>query len=171
MHYDVTIGIPAFRVENYIRRTMESVLSQTYPNIEFLIIDDGSDDNTLEVIVSFKNSHPRGVDMRIEKILSITELSNLTGKTRPTIYKYINAYEDGDYDSVPYSFIQLFNLMEKPNVKKIEIINYCRNNFVEVDKDDKLNDFVKYLKEHKDKLDLEKVRQIIEKEINHGGSN
>ena len=44
MHYDVTIGIPAFRVENYIRRTMESVLSQTYPNIEFLIIDDGSDD-------------------------------------------------------------------------------------------------------------------------------
>ena len=43
MHYDVTIGIPAFRVENYIRRTMESVLSQTYSNIEFLIIDDGSD--------------------------------------------------------------------------------------------------------------------------------
>ena len=65
MHYDVTIGIPAFRVENYIRRTMESVLSQTYLNIEFLIIDDGSDDKTLEIIESIKDSHPRGGDIRV----------------------------------------------------------------------------------------------------------
>ena len=29
MQYKVTIGIPVFRVENFIRRTMESALSQT----------------------------------------------------------------------------------------------------------------------------------------------
>ena len=79
MHYDVTIGIPAFRVENYIRRTMESVLSQTYPNIEFLIIDDGSDDKTLEIVKSIKNSHPRGCDMRIlshDSNLGVSETRN-----------------------------------------------------------------------------------------------
>ena len=79
MRYDVTIGIPAFRVENYIRRTMESVLSQTYPNIEFLIIDDGSDDKTLEIVESIKDSHPRGGDMRIlshDSNLGVSETRN-----------------------------------------------------------------------------------------------
>lgn len=79
MHYDVTIGIPTFRVENYIRRTMESVLSQTYPNIEFLIIDDGSEDKTLEVIETIKNSHPRGSEIRIlshESNLGVSETRN-----------------------------------------------------------------------------------------------
>ena len=79
MHYDVTIGIPAFRVENYIRRTMESVLSQTYPNIEFLIIDDGSDDKTLEIVESIKDSHPRGYDIRIlshDSNLGVSETRN-----------------------------------------------------------------------------------------------
>lgn len=65
MHYDVTIGIPVYQVENYIRRTMESVLSQTYPNIEFLVVDDGSRDRSLEIIRSLQFVHPRGNDIRI----------------------------------------------------------------------------------------------------------
>ena len=104
-------------------------------------------------------------------LFSITELSNLTGKTRPTLYKYINSYDSGDFDSIPYTFIQLFNLMEKPNVKKIEIVNFCKNSFVEVDKDEDLNNFVKFLKENKEKIDLNKVRLIIEEEIKNGRTN
>jgi glycosyltransferase involved in cell wall biosynthesis len=65
MHYDVTIGIPVFQVENYIGRTMESVLSQTYLNIEFLIIDDGSADNSSELVRSYMVNHPRGKDIRL----------------------------------------------------------------------------------------------------------
>lgn len=65
MHYDVTIGIPVYQVENYIKRTMESVLSQTYPNIEFLVVDDGSTDRSLEIIKSLQSDHPRGSDINI----------------------------------------------------------------------------------------------------------
>lgn len=65
MHYDVTIGIPVYRVENYIRRTMESVLSQSYPNIEYLVVDDGSTDKSLEILKSLQSDHPRGKDIRI----------------------------------------------------------------------------------------------------------
>ena len=65
MHYDVTIGIPVYQVENYIKRTMESVLSQTYPNIEFLVVDDGSTDRSLEIIKSLQSNHPRGSDINI----------------------------------------------------------------------------------------------------------
>ena len=65
MQHKVTIGIPVFRVENYIRRTMESVLSQSYTDIEFLVVDDGSDDKSLEILYSIQQSHPRGKNIRI----------------------------------------------------------------------------------------------------------
>lgn len=65
MPYKVTIGIPVFRVENYIMRTMESALSQTYPNIEFLVVDDASDDQSLNILESICQTHPRGGAMRI----------------------------------------------------------------------------------------------------------
>ena len=104
-------------------------------------------------------------------LFSITELSNLTGKTRPTLYKYIGAYDNGDLDLIPYSFIQLFNLMEKPNVKRSEIVNYCKSNFIEVDKDESFNNLVKILKDNKDKLDLNKIKSFMEEEIKNGGTN
>ena len=37
MEYEVTIGIPVYQVEKYIRESLESALSQTFQSIEFLI--------------------------------------------------------------------------------------------------------------------------------------
>jgi glycosyltransferase involved in cell wall biosynthesis len=65
MKYDVTIGIPVYRAEPYIRQTMESALSQTYPSIEFLVVDDGGGDRSVEIIRELEASHPRGKDIRI----------------------------------------------------------------------------------------------------------
>lgn len=79
MHYKVTIGIPVFRVEGYIRRTMESVLAQTYSDIEFLVVDDCSDDGTLGILSSIQTTHPRGKDIRIlrhEHNLGVSETRN-----------------------------------------------------------------------------------------------
>lgn len=72
MKYDVTIGIPMYNVADYIKRTMESALSQTYPNIEFLVLDDGSDDGTLAIVRQLQRCHPRGNDIHI-----ITHSENL----------------------------------------------------------------------------------------------
>jgi len=72
MQYKVTIGIPVFRVENFIRRTMESALSQTYSDIEFLVVDDASGDQSLNILESIRQTHPRGEAMRI-----LTHSSNL----------------------------------------------------------------------------------------------
>lgn len=65
MKYDVTIGIPVYKAEPYIRKTMESALSQTYPSIEFLVIDDGGGDESINIIKDLISSHPRGADIRI----------------------------------------------------------------------------------------------------------
>lgn len=65
MKYDVTIGIPVYRVEDYIKRTMVSALAQTYPSIEFLIVDDGSDDRSIDIIKEIKAAHPKGEAIHI----------------------------------------------------------------------------------------------------------
>lgn len=65
MRYDVTIGIPVFRVESYIYKTMESALSQSYPSIEYLVVDDCGGDLSIEIIKKLCSSHPRGKDIRI----------------------------------------------------------------------------------------------------------
>jgi glycosyltransferase involved in cell wall biosynthesis len=44
---------------------MESALDQIYPNIEFLIVDDGSTDSSLSIIQGIKQGHLRGKDIRI----------------------------------------------------------------------------------------------------------
>jgi len=49
----VSILIPAYNVENYVGRAIESALNQTYKNIEVIIVDDGSIDKTAEVVKKY----------------------------------------------------------------------------------------------------------------------
>ena len=65
MKYDVTIGIPVYRSEAYIRRALESALNQTYPSIEFLLIDDAGGDGSLAIMQEIQQTHQRGADIRI----------------------------------------------------------------------------------------------------------
>ena len=53
----VTIIMPVFNVENYVAKAIESVLNQTYKNIELIIIDDGSEDDTRNICNRYKNDY------------------------------------------------------------------------------------------------------------------
>lgn len=57
-HHDlplVSVVIPAYNCEHHLERAVKSALDQTYPNLECIVIDDGSTDRTPEVIRSFGN--------------------------------------------------------------------------------------------------------------------
>lgn len=49
----VSVVIPTYNRENLLPETIESVLAQTYRDFEIIVIDDGSTDNTREVISAF----------------------------------------------------------------------------------------------------------------------
>ncbi|HDR1856417.1 glycosyltransferase [Pasteurella multocida] len=55
----VSIYIPAYNCANYIQRCVDSALNQTVVDLEVCICNDGSTDNTLEVINKLYGNHPR----------------------------------------------------------------------------------------------------------------
>jgi len=55
----VSIVIPSYNHANYIAEAIESAINQTYTNIEIIIIDDGSSDDSLYIIENYANKDPR----------------------------------------------------------------------------------------------------------------
>lgn len=81
MNYEVTIGIPVYKAVDYIEKTMESALSQTFASIEYLIVDDCGNDGTIKVVERLQKEHPRGKDIHI----LYNEQNLRVGKTRNII--------------------------------------------------------------------------------------
>ena len=46
----VTVVIPVYNREKYVGEAIDSILAQTFPDFELLVIDDGSTDRTQEVV-------------------------------------------------------------------------------------------------------------------------
>lgn len=65
MKYEVTIGIPVFHAVKYISDTLCSALEQTFPSIEFLVLDDCGGDGSIDIVRRLQQEHPRGKDIRI----------------------------------------------------------------------------------------------------------
>lgn len=59
----VSIIIPVYNVEEYLSDCLDAVISQTYPFIEIIIINDGSTDNCLSIIQEYMK-----IDSRIHLI-------------------------------------------------------------------------------------------------------
>ena len=97
MKYDVTIGIPVYRSEPYIRRALEAALNQTYPSIEFLLIDDAGGDGSLAIMQEMQQTHQRGTALRIishDKNLGVSASRNQIIEEAQGTYLYFMDSDD-----------------------------------------------------------------------------
>jgi len=69
----VSIITPVFNGIKYLENCIQNVLSQSYPHIEHIFIDGGSDDGTLDMLNSYKNKYP-------DRIRLISEPDNGVGE-------------------------------------------------------------------------------------------
>ena len=81
----VSIIVPAYNVEKYIACCLDSILQQTYNNIEIIIVNDGSTDHTLEVALQYQK--------RDTRITLIDQQNSGVSESRNTALKYAK----GDY--------------------------------------------------------------------------
>ena len=70
----VTVIIASYNHAPYIEQSIQSVLDQTYPNIELLVIDDGSPDDSVERIQRLQHAH--GFDFRVQQNQGLTNTLN-----------------------------------------------------------------------------------------------
>jgi glycosyltransferase involved in cell wall biosynthesis len=55
----VSIVMPVYNAEKYLRMAIESILNQSYTNLEFIVVNDGSTDNSKAIILSYQDARIR----------------------------------------------------------------------------------------------------------------
>jgi len=104
----ISVLMPVFNGEKYLREAIESILNQTYGDFEFIILNDGSTDKTEEIIVSYDD--PRIVYVKNEENLGI--VGTLNKGISLAKGKYI-ARMDADDISLPNRFEKQIAFLEQ----------------------------------------------------------
>lgn len=116
----ISIVIPLFNKEKYIVETINSVLNQTFKDFELIIVNDGSIDNSLDIVQSF-------IDNRI-KIISIENggVSNARNVgIKHAQYEWI-AFLDGDDYWAPQYLSEAFNKIYNDPTIQVIATNYYK---------------------------------------------
>jgi len=67
----ISVVMPAYNAQKYIRSAIESILNKTFKNFELIIVNDCSKDNTLKIIETFSKKDPRIKIVNTDKRLDI----------------------------------------------------------------------------------------------------
>lgn len=137
----VTVFIPVFNCEKYICECLDSIVNQTYKNLDILIIDDGSTDKTVQIIESYKDKRIRliknnknkgipytrnlGIKESRGKYIALMDADDISNNNR--IEKQVNFLESNLNVDVVTSNYRMFNdkiskkVILNKNIEEIKI--------------------------------------------------
>ena len=109
----VSVCMPMYNASKYLRECIDSVLAQTFKDFEFLIVDDGSDDDSVEIVKSYHDDRIRLIENTHDYIGS---LNILLDKARGKYIARMDADDIMRYNrlSIQYKFLE--------NEKNIDIV-------------------------------------------------
>ena len=105
----ISVIVPVYKVEQYLDRCVRSLLSQTYENVEILLVDDGSPDNCPQMCDEYASKY--------EKIQVIHQENKGLSGARNTGIDYAKgeylAFVDSDDKWSPYFLESLYGALKK----------------------------------------------------------
>jgi glycosyltransferase involved in cell wall biosynthesis len=105
----ISVIIPVYNVEKYLRECVDSVLSQTYKSYEIILVDDGSTDGSGEICDEYIDGHSQ-VKVIHKANGGLSDARNTGLKNAKGEYVY---FLDSDDYIVPDAFQKLINISIK----------------------------------------------------------
>lgn len=136
MEQKISIIIPVYNVEKHLSRCIESILKQTFRNIEIILIDDGSSDKCPQICDLYAKRDPRikvihkenagagiarnsGIELATGKFISFVDSDDYIA---PNMFeKLYNEIEHKDVDAVFCNYYEVFDTGQR--IKKLDIKN------------------------------------------------
>ena len=119
--FDISVIIPVYNGENYINRCLDSLVNQTYNNFQTIVINDGSIDNSLNLIKKYEK--------KLSELIIIDKKNEGSWKARIDGIKRA----DGSYvtfididDEVLNNFVEVLYNSIKENKADISVCGYYR---------------------------------------------
>lgn len=119
----VSVIIPVYNVENYLRKCLDSLVNQTLKDIEIIVVNDGTTDNSQEIIDEYVKKYPK-------KVVSIIQENGGQGAARNTGLLHAKGEYIGYVDSDDYVEENMYEELYKKAKEEDSDIVICGNNVV-----------------------------------------
>lgn len=123
MNNRISIIIPVYNAENYLRETLDSFICQTFTDWQMILVNDGSSDKSLDIIKEYSSKDSR--ISFIDKINEGTAKARAAGIDAAT-GKYILSFDSDDF-LYPDALETLYNLAASNNADIVAIPFYFLN--------------------------------------------
>jgi glycosyltransferase involved in cell wall biosynthesis len=143
----VSIIVPVYNVENYLAKCLDSLINQTHQNIEILVVNDGSKDNSEQIIQEYAQKYPEKIKPFSKENGGLSDARNF-GIDRAT-GDYLGFVDSDDYIT-PTMFEEMITLAEKHQAKMV----IC--NIQKVDQNGNITQRLTQIPNMPEKIDLEK---------------
>lgn len=117
----VSVIIPAYNSEKYIEKCLNSVINQTYSNIEIIIVNDCSPDNLEEIVIKYKEKYPKIIYLKNEVNMGVGPTRN-RGIDKAS-GKYLYFLDSDDY-ILPNCIEELYDAINEEDSFSCTIIGY-----------------------------------------------
>lgn len=155
MEQKITVGIPVYNGEKFIAKTLDSILNQTYKNLEIIVSDNGSSDKTVEIVREYikkdrrlklnQNVENLGYSGNLNKIIELSDSDYIAIYHADDIYEATIIEEQVKFLQENKELAGCFTLGKMID----ENNNYIKNKFLFTESNIKENliiDLKKYIK-------------------------
>lgn len=114
-----SIIVPVYNVEKYLARCLDSVLGQSYTDFEVIVVNDGSPDNSQNIIDEYAKKHPDKIKAFIKENGGLSDARNFGIKR--ALGDYLLFVDSDDYLSCDL----LLHLKEASDQNRADLVRFC----------------------------------------------